>query len=776
MGIPGLFYQFIKNIKGVIVGKFPVFVSSLALDLNGVFHEARNNVLGAYTTDKEVLNAISRTSSEQIDLEIRIEILRIIMDVINKIKPRDTLLLCVDGPAPHAKLQQQKIRRQGSIPNPKFDGNAITPGTDFMMRLHDNLIVFIERNKDLLPPKVIYSSHLVTGEGEHKIMDYYRGKEVSTGLAAKKGGSHFIYGLDSDLIMLSLVSPLRNIFLYQERPELDYKSQIYSNKRYIININSIKNYLMNKRKNSIVINDFVVMCFLIGNDFLPHFPIFKDIGNALLEFVDIYFENNFVLTDVDEDGDPCINWVGFGEFIGILASREYKKLVKLARKNDSLKYPSRIIENSIIKDEEGDDVLSYDTYRYIWYNNALGSLKEPELAEELKLILGEDVGVVDSSDINKMVDNYLLLISWNYLYYTKGTSAINMDLSYVYHHSPMLIDINLVLNYPELKVVGYKSKDEKIKFTALHQLVAVMPLRSKDLLPTELKPLFSYNSIIRDIFPDDFITEMDGIEKETQKHQGLAIIPFVDRKRIYDAVFQLNFTAERAKLWLPQKDQKSERTESIEEKSARELAFSEYKSIKESFFTKKPQTEVANINTSISVKQVPISKENIAIVGYSEILSSFGIELGTNSSVDKFIPNNNISFISNKINEPNITKNKLIPTSKKTTSIENQPIARSRVQPTSIENQPIARSRVQPTSIENQPIARSRVQPTSIENQPIARSRVQPTSIENQPILSPQIKTETGIQSKRIINTGNVIGKTNLLPVPLSKKSNLKPI
>ena len=416
MGIPGLFYQFIRNKPGMVLGNFPVFVSSLSLDLNGVFHEARNNVLGAHTTDKEVLNAISRTSSEQIDLEIRIEILKIIMDVINKIKPHDTLLLCVDGPAPQAKLQQQKIRRQGSIPNPKFDGNSITPGTEFMMRLHDNLVVFIERNKDLLPPKVIYSSHLVAGEGEHKIMDYYRGKEISSGLAAKKGGSHVIYGLDSDLIMLSLVSPLINIFLYQERPELDYKSQKYVNKRYIISINGIKNYLLKRRKNSIVINDFVVMCFLIGNDFLPHFPVFKDIGNTLIEFVDIYFENDFVLTGVDQENEPSINWDGFRQFINILASQEKSRLKKLAETNDRLEYPSQFIENSITMNKDGSYFFSYKEYRSLWYNNALGSSRNQELTDQLKSILGENMLNMDSDDVYKMVDNYLLMVAWNYLY------------------------------------------------------------------------------------------------------------------------------------------------------------------------------------------------------------------------------------------------------------------------------------------------------------------------------------------------------------------------
>ena len=729
MGIPGLFNQFIKGVKGAVRDNFPLFVSSLALDLNGVFHEARNSVLGDNTTDKEVLNAISRTSSDQIDLEIRIKVLAIILDVINKIKPHDTLLLCVDGPAPQAKLQQQKIRRQGSIPNAKFDGNAITPGTEFMMRLHNDLIVFIERSKLLLPPKVIYSSHLVPGEGEHKIMDYYRGEEVKNGLAAKKGGNHVIYGLDSDLIMLSLVSPLRNIFLYQERPEIDYRSQQYVNKRYIINIGAIKRSLLDKRKNPIVINDFVVMCFLIGNDFLPHFPVFKNIGKTLVEFVDIYFENEFTLTKIDDEDEPSINWEGFNKFMNILASQEGDRLIKLAEKNDKLDYPSRFIESSIKLDSHGKEVFSNKDYRSYWYNNALGYSRDPELTDQLKSILGEDMMNMDRDDVNKMINNYLLLVAWNYLYYTKGTSAINMDLTYLYHHSPMLKDLSVILSQPEFKISGYKAKDQTIKFTALHQLVAVMPLRSKDLLPIELKPLFSYDSIIRDIFPDTFIIEMDGIEKETQKHQGLAIIPFVDRRRIYDAVFQINFSPERAKIWLPHKDRKSERTESLEEKSARDVAFSEYKNIRELSFNNRNQPEQKSLGSVLTVKEVPISKENKAILEYSEILSSFGIELGTNNSENRFVSSEKTSFINNRLTQPNSllsnTKqnNELISRDKNKPKQNNEPISRGR-------NEPISRTRDEPISRgRNEPISRTREEPISRgRNEPISRGRDEPIS------------------------------------------------
>jgi hypothetical protein len=787
MGIPGLFNQFIKDeVKRAVWHKSPIFVSSLAFDLNGVFHEARNKILGAYVTDREVLDAISRTSAEQIDLEIRLEIRAIILDIIEKVKPRDSLLLCVDGPAPQAKLQQQKIRRQSSITNTKFDGNAITPGTEFMMRLHDDLLAFIDRQRHLLPPKVIYSSHLVPGEGEHKIMDYYRSKEINTGLAAKTGGNHILYGLDADLIMLSLLSPLPNIFLYRENTVFDKKLQKYVNTTDIVNINTIKNYLLNKRKNvrsTTVVKDFVVMCFLIGNDFLPRFPGFKDIGKTLVEFVDLYFDNDFTLTLVDEDNDPSINWEGLSKFIAILAEQEYNKLYELSMKNNKLKYPSRFIEQSLVPDDQGEIVFSYENYRSNWYNNELGFLGDLELISQVESILDTNITPVNSNDITKMVKNYLQMIAWNYLYYSRGTSSINMDLSYLYHHSPMLRDISAFLengiDNKNLKISGYKAKDGIIEFTALHQLVAVMPLKSKNLLPTELEPLFSFNSIIRDIFPDQFIIELDGIEKEEQKHLGLSIIPFVDRKRISDAVFQIHFTPERAKLWLPHKAIKRERPETADEKKDRLIKLNEYNTMKEEIKERRLKSEQKNVN--LSVEEVAVSKQNLMMLENSKMLSSLGINIGSNTSINRFEANEKLPFINNKIkltSSPKSPKAELIPPPKSpklTIKTRQEPIIRSREESTT-RQEPIIRSREES---KQEPIIRSRQES---KQEPIIRSRKES---KQEPIIrtreESRTKQEPVIRTREEVITPKIklelpAKKNTLLPIPKPKSVIKKPI
>lgn len=62
--------------------------------------------------------------------------------------------------------------------------------------------------------KVLYSSHSDPGEGEHKIMAFIRSLRTSPGYNNKE--RHCIYGLDADLILLSLSLHDTNIIQLRE--------------------------------------------------------------------------------------------------------------------------------------------------------------------------------------------------------------------------------------------------------------------------------------------------------------------------------------------------------------------------------------------------------------------------------------------------------------------------------------------------------------------------------------------------------------------------------
>ena len=152
--------------------------------------------------------------------------------------------------------------------------------------------------------KIIYSGSDVPGEGEHKIFDYIRKANVNSNI---NDLTHCIYGNDADLIMLSLGCHLKNMLIL--RKKFIFKKPISRIKQGAeepdwewVNINVLRDcfeldyeHIKEKMKNikfdlERIIDDFVFICFFVGNDFLP--KVFcLDIRKGYLDkLVDMYKE------------------------------------------------------------------------------------------------------------------------------------------------------------------------------------------------------------------------------------------------------------------------------------------------------------------------------------------------------------------------------------------------------------------------------------------------------------------------------------------------------
>ena len=122
-----------------------VSIDNLMLDLNGIFHVSAQKIL-EYGNNKKAEPILLEAEFERMTIDQRIEkqnlvykdICESIDNVFKTVVPTKRLILCVDGPAPLAKQNQQRQRRFRSAKETskenfnKFDSNSITPGTKFM--------------------------------------------------------------------------------------------------------------------------------------------------------------------------------------------------------------------------------------------------------------------------------------------------------------------------------------------------------------------------------------------------------------------------------------------------------------------------------------------------------------------------------------------------------------------------------------------------------------------------------------------------------------------
>ena len=119
--------------------------------------------------------------------------------------------------------------------NKRWDTCNITPGTSFMNELNKYVYNYFINNEKYKNIEIIISGSNIVGEGEHKIFDYIR-KNVRY----HSNTTTVIYGLDADLIMLSLTHTYisNNIYLFRETPHFinSLNKELFPEKKYLLDI------------------------------------------------------------------------------------------------------------------------------------------------------------------------------------------------------------------------------------------------------------------------------------------------------------------------------------------------------------------------------------------------------------------------------------------------------------------------------------------------------------------------------------------------------------
>lgn len=316
MGVPKFFrwlserYPAISQL--IAENRIPEF-DCLYLDMNGIIHNC---------THKDSDSPTFRMTEDK----MFIAIFNYIEHLFGKIRPKKLFFMAIDGVAPRAKMNQQRARRfrtaldaeqarekaikEGlEMPTEEaFDSNCITPGTEFMAKLTRQLKYFINKkiseDADWQGVDIVLSGHEVPGEGEHKIMEYIRLAKAQPDYDSNI--RHCLYGLDADLIMLGLLSHDPHFCLLREEVTFGKQSKTKSKELehqnfYLLHLCIVREYLELEFQElktpgalefdfdlEHIIDDFILMAFFVGNDFLPNLPNLHINEGALALMFKIY--------------------------------------------------------------------------------------------------------------------------------------------------------------------------------------------------------------------------------------------------------------------------------------------------------------------------------------------------------------------------------------------------------------------------------------------------------------------------------------------------------
>ena len=536
--------------RGVTLPSVGVKIDCLMIDLNGLFHGRAQKIYqyGEYKP-KPLLMGRKAPSKQRRPQELAV---RVYSDVCARIEylrkiaaPKKRLILCIDGPAPLRKQNQQRQRRfrsakermSGEEQNQAaFDSNSITPGTEWMDHLSAYIDWFIRKkmreDKAWAGLDVVFSDEKCAGEGEHKIINYMRryGNPTET---------YCIHGADADLIMLSLATHYPHFYILRDdmmRRHNDFfaidigsvhkelgEYMCWENsgtKRRAALLEKIQRQQGNKterRKGPTyhadkAVNDFVLMCFMVGNDFLPHIPGIEIIMGGIDSMVDTYRECAAAhghLTRV-KDGRVKIRKASFKAFVGTLGMQESSAFAaKLGRDRDFFPMPLLNEHSKIVTRRE------HGSHRETWrvdvdaYKTAYYEAKFPP-----------------GTTIKKVCSEYLEGLQWVLSYYTEGVP--NWKWRYPYHYAPFCS--TLATRIGKHKFTTYAVTQPSTPFI---QLLSVLPPASRALLPHPLCELLSSSdSELAPYCPDEFEVDLAGCRQEWE---GTVLLPMID----YDHVVKV---------------------------------------------------------------------------------------------------------------------------------------------------------------------------------------------------------------------------------------------
>lgn len=556
MGIPKYFKHIVSNFNSLTIpldNNCKIGIDNLYFDMNCLIHPCVQKVIKAHpnevkeylveeVSDKYILDEYYNTNLETL---IYNEIDSYVDKIVSRVNPSKMVYLAIDGVASRSKMEQQRYRRYRSVKEKKlkreiyekhsidvknmvdFDTNCITPGTIFLYKLCQHIRKYIKdksKEEKYNSLKWILDDCQNRGEGEHKIFQYMK--------LYTKTDINCVYGLDADLIMLSLCS---NCVVYLLREHKYYGGNMSEEDFIYFNVDGFKDKLIEKLMDMIqpdvslnnyeqtyekpinkenIVLDYIVLGFLIGNDFLPPLLGISLSNTSFNYLLKIYCDmiknsrNSYLVKD------GVINFDGVRSIINRIYADENMLLKEYQSSIDNWSPFIRVSrENKLEMDLEK---LKY----YPFYNKKQHfKLNQYDWNDKYYLhYFGVKNILKNKPFINEICQNYIDGLQWNLEYYLNKSPSDTWY--YRYQAAPCLRELCMYLAnrvYPA-------TFNNKITFTPFEQLAIVLPLETgRKIWPRKYNELSMKDLKLKSFYPIEY--ELDTWNKHYLHESNPILVP-----------------------------------------------------------------------------------------------------------------------------------------------------------------------------------------------------------------------------------------------------------
>jgi 5'-3' exonuclease len=539
MGVPKLFHTLIQQyhhneatnptgyniIKPMIDNNSP---THFYLDFNG----------GIYQCIKPEI-----TTEETLILHV-VEYLELLCKCIPNL---ELIYIAFDGVAPFGKIKNQRERRFHSVcrlnrskkiierfgndieksENSRggIDTNMFTPGTSFMYNLSLAIKRCILSSNVFTGKKIFFSDTSNPGEGEHKLIHHIRegqhkaidGTDEERVLYGKQHNT-VIYGMDNDLIFLTLSLDLPNVFLFRESGEYGNLGKVYTDNSIVRNYlfmdieeltnaiitnfkhcygcSKIEGYEMRRR----YIDDYIFLGMLLGNDFMPKTHWFSIAEGGYERLLSAYWQihNHTEKYLVDARNAMSINTEMLCDLIYIVKEQEQEAIIGLFAKRKKAKI---WIKDDINERERQQILVDFYPLQHLYVEQAIEPQREQWRDRYYKICHHME----NRHENRQMIcQSFLKTLVWTFHYYFD--ECISWDWVYNFDYAPTWHDIyNELLLHKNINISGNDKLFHFNKSTPLDAqtvLFMVLPWNSKQFMAKDIiKKLNNEQCNMRIYFP-----------------------------------------------------------------------------------------------------------------------------------------------------------------------------------------------------------------------------------------------------------------------------------